>query len=207
MFLEKEITVKLFKIKMLVIAALMLAANSAFASYAVDFNVDTSSLVNTTGYIDFQFNPGNDFMGAATASVTNYTPSVSLVGAPTLTGSAYNALPGTVTISNIDGNLAISPNNDYFQQVNFGDSLKFRLTLDGAAGSSFYMSFFNQDLTAGVLTNDPGGVATSVDLNTDGITVNNNSDQVAATPTPVPAAAWLLGSGLMSLVGLRRKKV
>lgn len=26
-----------------------------------------------------------------------------------------------------------------------------------------------------------------------------------ATPTPIPAAAWLLGSGLMSLVGLRRK--
>ena len=27
-----------------------------------------------------------------------------------------------------------------------------------------------------------------------------------ATPTPIPAAAWLLGSGLMGLVGIRRKQ-
>jgi hypothetical protein len=26
------------------------------------------------------------------------------------------------------------------------------------------------------------------------------------TPTPIPAAAWLLGSGLLGLVGMRRKK-
>jgi hypothetical protein len=30
-------------------------------------------------------------------------------------------------------------------------------------------------------------------------------DNVDATPTPIPAAAWLLGSGLMGLVGLRRR--
>jgi hypothetical protein len=27
-----------------------------------------------------------------------------------------------------------------------------------------------------------------------------------ATPTPIPAAAWLFGSGLMGLSGLRRKE-
>lgn len=30
-------------------------------------------------------------------------------------------------------------------------------------------------------------------------------DNVDATPTPIPAAAWLLGSGLMGLAGIRRK--
>ena len=195
---------KLFKIKLLVIAALMLAANSALAAYSVDFTVDTGSLSGNSGYLDLQFNPGNDFQGAATASVINYTPSVSLVGAPVLTGSAFNALPGTVTLSNVDGTLASSAYNDYFQQVNFGDSLKFRLTLEGAAGSSFSMSFLNQDQSAFVLTNDPGGVAASVDLNSDGIAVHNNSDQVTATP--IPAAAWLLGSGLAGIFGIRRRK-
>jgi len=29
----------------------------------------------------------------------------------------------------------------------------------------------------------------------------------AATPTPIPAAVWLLGSGLLGLVGIRRKKM
>jgi len=46
-------------------------------------------------------------------------------------------------------------------------------------------------------------------------TVNLSPDQViglddvnisATTPTPIPAAAWLLGSGLMGLAGLRRRK-
>jgi hypothetical protein len=27
-----------------------------------------------------------------------------------------------------------------------------------------------------------------------------------ATPTPIPAAAWLLGSGLLGLAGIRRRK-
>jgi len=38
------------------------------------------------------------------------------------------------------------------------------------------------------------------------ITGNGNSGHYAAvTPTPVPAAVWLLGSGLIGLVGARRK--
>jgi hypothetical protein len=31
-------------------------------------------------------------------------------------------------------------------------------------------------------------------------------DNVSVTPTPIPAAAWLLGSGLMGLLGLRNEK-
>jgi hypothetical protein len=31
------------------------------------------------------------------------------------------------------------------------------------------------------------------------------ASEASATPTPIPAAAWLLGSGLMGLVGIRRR--
>jgi hypothetical protein len=31
-------------------------------------------------------------------------------------------------------------------------------------------------------------------------------DNINIIPTPIPAAAWLLGSGLMGLLGLKRKK-
>lgn len=31
-------------------------------------------------------------------------------------------------------------------------------------------------------------------------------DDVSVTPTPIPAAAWLLGSGLIGLLGLRKKE-
>ena len=39
--------------------------------------------------------------------------------------------------------------------------------------------------------------------NTDGTTTVNYVAPTAATP--IPAAAWLLGSGLMGLFGMRRK--
>jgi hypothetical protein len=39
-----------------------------------------------------------------------------------------------------------------------------------------------------------------------GNSASNVSGTVAMTPTPIPAAAWLLGSGLLGLAGLRRKQ-
>jgi hypothetical protein len=30
-------------------------------------------------------------------------------------------------------------------------------------------------------------------------------DDVSATPTPIPAAVWLFGSGLLGLIGVRRR--
>jgi hypothetical protein len=56
-----------------------------------------------------------------------------------------------------------------------------------------------------VLTTDPNGFATTIDVNPNGAVVTNNSGVVTANATPIPAAAWLLGSGLMGLVGIRRK--
>jgi hypothetical protein len=35
---------------------------------------------------------------------------------------------------------------------------------------------------------------------------SEGSSWVRATPTPIPAAAWLFGSGLLGMIGLRRKK-
>lgn len=37
--------------------------------------------------------------------------------------------------------------------------------------------------------------------------VGVTSPTTTPTPTPIPAAAWLLGSGLMGLIGLKRKKI
>jgi hypothetical protein len=49
---------------------------------------------------------------------------------------------------------------------------------------------------------DDNGVNVSPDqqIGLDDVSIN------AATPTPIPAAFWLLGSGLMGLFGMRRKK-
>ena len=47
----------------------------------------------------------------------------------------------------------------------------------------------------------------SISLANDGTAQVASFDTTAqGTPTPIPAAAWLLGSGLMGLAGIRRRK-
>jgi len=191
---------KLLTIKLLVVAALLFAASSAFASYGVDLNVDTSSLNGQSGYLELQLNPGLS-LGSASAQVSNFASDATLVGAPVLTGDVNGALPAAVSLNNT---LAW---NDYFQQVTFGNVLNLRVDLSGAAGNSFALSFYGANGTTPVLTNDAvNGFATTIDLNDSGAALNNLSSQVAAAPTPIPAAAWLLGSGIMGLAGLKRRK-
>lgn len=56
----------------------------------------------------------------------------------------------------------------------------------------------NIELSAGTLL---------IGLNDTGSSDGDYDDLIfAATPTPIPAAAWLLGSGLIGLVGLRRSR-
>lgn len=38
------------------------------------------------------------------------------------------------------------------------------------------------------------------------IILTGSTEPVPATPTPIPAAGWLLGSGLMGLMGIRKRK-
>jgi len=186
-------------IKFLVIAVIMFAATSAFADYSYNFDVNTSSLSGQTGYIDLQFNPGLS-QGPASAVVTNFTSDATLGGAPAITGDVTGALPSTVVLNNSTGL------NDYYQAVTFGNTVDYSLNLSGAAGNSFALSFFAADGSTPVLTTDMvNGFATTIDLNANGASVNNLSNQVSVSQTPIPAAAWLLGSGLTAMFGIRRR--
>ena len=187
---------KLLSIKLLIVAVLMFAATSAFADFSYNFNVDTSSLNGQAGYMDLQFNPGIS-NAIASATVTNFISDATL-GAVITSGTVTGMLPSTVTINNNTGF------NDYFQAVTFGNTANFALNLSGAAGSSFALAFLDSTQTTPLLTNDQvNGIATRIDVTPNGPVVTNNSNQVTATP--IPAAAYLFGSGLMGLVGIRRK--
>jgi hypothetical protein len=186
------------KLLLLIIAFVVFAASSAFADYSYTFNADTSSLAGQTGYIELQYNPGIA-PGASNAVVSNYMSDATLLGSAAITGDVTGQLPSSVIINNTNAW------NDYYQQVTFGTNLKFDLNLTGAAGNTFALSFYSANGTTPVLTNDPNGFATTIDVNANGAVVNKLSDQVTVASTPIPAAAWLFGSGLMGLAGIRRK--
>ncbi len=191
---------KLVKIKLLVIAAIAIVAfavSPAFASYSYDFNVDTSSLLGQSGYLELQFNPGVN-PGVATATVSNFSSDAAL-GAIVLTGDVTGSLPGTVTINNT------TAWNDYFQAIAFGNTLHFSVDLTSTADNSFALSFYGADGVTPLLTSDPNGFATIIDVNGSGPAVTNLSNQVSVASTPIPAAAWLFGSGVAGLAGIRRR--
>jgi len=203
----------LLKIKLLVMAAILLVATSAFASLSYTVNLDTTNFSGSDGYLYLSYiTYGNQV--SSTATVSNFATD-GLLGSQSLNvvnGSAVSgALPGSVTFANTNGI------NDYNHAIQFGSGLSFNLLLNSssfgsvpanAGASTFTLALYRDELgTQPLLTGDGAGNLLQIDLNNDGTTVVSTFDaSTQATPTPIPAAAWLFGSGLMGLAGLRRRK-
>jgi hypothetical protein len=199
------------KIKLLIIAIVMFAASTAFASLSSTVYVDTSSLSGGSGYLYFNFIPGGDSL-SATATVSKWALNNGTLGAQdtvnVVNGSAVTgSLPGTVTFANTNGS------NDYSHAITFGNNFSFQVVLDGDAvntpnngtfASTFSLSLYQDALGATPLkTSD--GILFSLNVNGDGTKTYTTFDS-GTSVTPIPAAAWLFGSGLMGLVGIRRRK-
>ena len=159
-----------------------ISAEAATIVYSV--NLDTSSVSGTAGFLDLQFNPGNNTSVAATAEIIGFSPDGgSLSGAPSVSGDVTGSLPGTVTFMN---DMAL---NELFQGFNFGSSVTFQVILSGpavgvpnagaTAGSIFGVGLYD-NTQASILTDQGGatGFSGELFLNTDG----------TVTPTPFPSA-------------------
>lgn len=177
-----------------------LGSEPAHADLSFQVSADTSSLSGQSGYLDFQFNPGDSSALAATATVTNFLSLGGILApAPTLTGDATGSLPGTLTLDN--GTIF----NDAFQGFTFGSGISFTVTLSGPAisnpsgtvGSAFAFSFYAADGITPLLTTDPNGSVSTVLLNATGTTSvetfpqspTDNTPAAIVTPagvTPVP---------------------
>jgi hypothetical protein len=171
----------LFKRRWTTFAAIVLvaglSAGTASASVGYIVTVDTSSVAGSTGFLDFQFNPGNATTQAATAQIINFDPgSGVLLGVPEVTGNVAGTLPGTTTFVN---STAL---NEYFQQFKFGTRFSFILLLSGpaidspngtsTAGSTFGVGLYDSTQTP-ILTNQGAvtGFAGQVDIDLNGKTI------------------------------------
>jgi hypothetical protein len=202
------------KIKLTVIAGIIFAASSAFASLSYDVTVNTSSLAGDTGYLYLQYTT-IDKAVLSTATVSNFVTDGTLGAQDTVDvvdGSAvHGTLPGNVVFANTN---AI---NDYNHAITFGNSLSFLVTLSSASTSTtsgvstLSLSLFADASGSTPLLNVNGGnyagTVATINLHDNGSTDAQSLDaSTTATPTPIPGALYLLGSGLMGLVGMRRKK-
>jgi hypothetical protein len=135
--------------------------------------VNTSAISGTSGFLDFDFAPGNDSQNAL-VSMSNFFSSGSLTGSPQVNGGISGILPGILTIDNS------TQFNDYFQGFDYGATLSFLLALSGPAlsspngtstsGSTFGFGMFDSTGINPLLTTDPNGNAFTVDVNLDGTT-------------------------------------
>jgi hypothetical protein len=196
------------------IAICLSLAGGAAADALYSVSVNTTSILGTTGSLDFNFGPGPLISQPALADISNFTTDGSLVGLPTLTGDASGALPGTVTFDNA------GLFNDYFQDFTFGSSLAFDVRLYGPAvnspdgvstsGSAFSFSMFSD--TAGsipALTSDTlDGFAVTLAVNLDGSTTptsfSSESTLTGLTAVPEPSLIAFLACSLTAIAGVSR---
>jgi hypothetical protein len=174
-------------------------------SYVTYFAVDRTSALNGTLWISAQgFTVANPPSTAGTASSQNKL-------AAGIAGSVltyYNTLTATGTTIVANSGVAGSMGG-HFSLVNLGAYGGFAQAFQNNANLSL-SSLATAPIATSIWKFGPGNVNTALPAsfvlnlttNADGsTTILANS-----TPTPIPAAAWLLGSGLMGLIGLRRRK-
>ncbi|TCV79024.1 NF038129 family PEP-CTERM protein [Sulfurirhabdus autotrophica] len=171
--------------------------------------VDTSLLAGQTGWLDFQFNPGDVDAPSATATVAAFTTNGSIVGLPTLTGDVSGNLNNGITLANSQYF------NDLLQGFSFGSTLSFSLDwvmpapTPGASGTAFSLSFYDANFNS-LLADPVWGSALITNLKGDGtMEVLAKSDPVsvsttAPTPVPLPGSWGFLLAGISMFAGIRR---
>jgi hypothetical protein len=205
-----------------VVALFFLVVGSATAgSVQYLVTVDTSAVNTTSGFLDFQFNPGSSDSQPATAQITKFIAGGgALAGSPSVSGDVTGTLPATVTMVNESLPVAF---NDYFQPFTFGGFFSFELSLTGpaldhpngtsTAGSTFGVGLYDQSQNS-ILTNDTfNGFAGEVLVNLDGSSTPQSFPTATGGPTmatfqelPEPDTLILLGCGSLALFFRRRSR-
>jgi hypothetical protein len=174
-------------------ANLMVAYMVANDTYGTNgYNPNTNYFSSQSGQVNGPFANTNmqNQMGALFSGVT-YNP-VNTHNSTQVSTTNTNAASYQVTMSNgFMGGLLLNPD---------GEASLATLATASISQSLYYWA----DVTAGT----DGSLVTSNGQALQILTNSNGSTTLVGgtSPTPIPAAAYLLGSGLMGLLGLRRKQ-
>jgi hypothetical protein len=188
----------------LLICAGLFASVASAQSYRI--TVDTSALAGTDGYVNFQLNPGDMSAVPVEATILQWSGSTTLLDAPLFSGIVFGSLPDTVSMLSAGGTF-----NDYFQAAEFGDEFSFIVQFAEwypiqDVGTSFALSLYAADGATPLLTNDVSGSLVRFEIDATGVSYLAYSSAVQVTPVPLPAAAWLLLSGMVTLAGAARSR-
>jgi hypothetical protein len=126
------------------------------AQSVYDVTLNTTGLSGSSGYLAFDFSDG-DGVNNNTVSITSFVTDGGLTGATSSAGGASGTLPGNLSITDS------SFFNESLQQVTYGTSLSFRVTLSQAfaGGTQDEFSFFLLNASgtgSAVPTSDPAGL-------------------------------------------------
>ena len=164
-------------------ALIALSAIPAVGAVGYFVTIDTSSVNGTSGFLDFQLNPGNGSSQSVTAQIVNFGGDGVVSGVPDIAGDVSGTLPSTVTFTNT------AALNEYFQAFQYGTKISFLLVVSGPAidspngmsnaGSTFGVGLYDSNQLP-ILTDQGSvtGFVFQVDVNLNGTT----------TPTAFPTA-------------------
>lgn len=198
--------------KTIAISLLFLAlCGSASADALLFVTVNTSAVSGTSGFLDFQFEPGSDSQ-AGFIQISNFSTDGTLDGAAQTAGGVSGQLPGVVTIDNSTGF------NDYYQPFTYGQAFSFQLDIGGpdvtapdgtsTSGNTFGLGLYDSNSNP-ILTIDPNGFAGLAQVNLDGSITTQvfASDGQVGAPvvtfqgeTPEPGVFGLAGIGIAAMV-------
>jgi hypothetical protein len=205
----------------LVTASLAAGAGSAQAALGVDFTApDSTHLVSgTNSIVGWSFTATQDLfvtkLGVydhdadrnieGTHSVGLWKSDGTLITSVSVTepGFAHSKLLTNGKYHMVNASASLQAGQTYVVAATVGISDAFAY-FDSVATATAHNLQFNQNLIYGnaVYSDSLIGMPSIDTLSPYG----NFGANLDVTPTPVPAAAWLLGSGLLGLVGIRRKQ-
>jgi hypothetical protein len=190
----------------------LFASVAAFPAVIYQVTVSLPGTVQgTNGIVDMQFSEGDPSTPEATAVVSAVTGGIVFGAVEPPIGSVTGSLQTSVIFPTNAGN------NDFAQNVTFGSSFGFLLSLDGPAitaptngpaGTRFSLLLYQSDFVTPVLPTDLVG---TVDINpdgsivTDGISGADYSVTFDLVDVPEPAT-WLLSAGVLLVLCLARKR-